>query len=241
VRWRSGWTCILGSTLAVVGGGAAEAWRREPCPAAYRAGVPILVGSTIRVEIAGGRAGALLDDAIGMWEECTGYGEEFPRFVTAGDADAAIVARLETLAPGAGRCGMIARGEIVVFASVRTHDGVLLPCGDLAANLAHELGHVLGLADQADDRRCREHLMAPLSEHSLTTGRAAGRRAQPSECRAVAARWLTWNELAGVKDEVLADATLRPNASRTPDRPCTLSSSGGSVVAAARAPDLERQ
>jgi hypothetical protein len=186
--------CALAILLA--GGPPATAGQGEPCPVTYRPDLPIMVGSTIRLELAVGVSEDLVASAVGMWRECPGYGESFPRFVTDGEGDMTLTVRRESRTTGAAHCAYIGRREIVLFDQVRTHDGVVLSCGRLEPYLAHELGHVLGLADQKGGRRCQPHVMAPILEESLARARPDGRRVQPAECRAADQRWLTGSELA---------------------------------------------
>ncbi len=55
----------------------------------------------------------------------------------------------------------------------------------MAQNLAHELGHVLGLNDAGDDNRCRYRIMG------WVIPRKPFRAVHPEECRSVGQRWLT--------------------------------------------------
>jgi hypothetical protein len=171
---------------------------RELCPVTHRTDLPIMVGSTIRLEVAPGVPDDLVPDAIAQWSACSAYGESFPRFVLEGQGDATVGVRLETRVPGAAHCGYYGRREIVLFSEVRTHNGVVLPCRHLDKYLAHELGHVLGLADHAGGRRCRAHIMAPIFVESLGPRGQDRRQVQEEECLGVARRWLTWRELAAL-------------------------------------------
>jgi hypothetical protein len=61
-----------------------------------------------------------------------------------------------------------------------------VPCGSLPQNLAHELGHVLGLGDIQNRGSCRTEIMG-----FVTPTSAYRRRVTPQECTAAGSRWLT--------------------------------------------------
>lgn len=202
------------AAATLLGGPALPAAEGKRCPVTHRPDLPIMVGSAIRLEPGPGADAALVAAAIAQWEACPGYGESFPRFVTEGVADVVWEVRFESRSSGAARCGYLGRREIVLFSTVRTHDNRLLECRGQDAFLAHELGHVLGLADQGADRRCRVHVMAPIHLETLLKGTAGERGVQESECRAAGERWLTWSELedggVGLPGGVPEVASSRP-------------------------------
>lgn len=162
------------------------------CPVEYRDSVPVRLASTIRLDLSPEVPREVVDRAIQLWEGCEGYGEDFPRFVLRGQADRSIRARFEQGRPGDGRCASLFRGEIVLYATAHDASGRLRTCGAPGENLAHELGHVLGLGDVTKRRGCRLRIMSP-----LLTGPSknlAGRAVQPEECRAVSDHWWTRSE-----------------------------------------------
>ena len=61
-----------------------------------------------------------------------------------------------------------------------------MPCGSLPQNLAHELGHVLGLGDLQNRGSCRTEIMG-----FVTPTSAYRRRVTRQECIAAGSRWLT--------------------------------------------------
>jgi hypothetical protein len=235
-------TCLVVLVFAVTP--APASGKREPCPVTHRPDVPIMVGSTIRLEVEPGVPGDLVPDAIAQWSACSGYGESFPRFVLEGEGDATVGVRLETRVPGAAHCGYYGRREIVLFTEVRTHNGIVLPCPHLDKYLAHELGHLLGLADQGEDRRCRAHIMAPIFVESLGPRGRERRQVQEEECLGAARRWLTWEELAAlgaVEVEMLrAQAGLPVGSSPRAGIPRSGRGSRGRLAAPPR-PHLESQ
>jgi hypothetical protein len=189
---------VCAAVMSVSGPQSAGSEPMNICNARPRVAVPVMVGDAIRLEPLPGLDRTVLHDAISYWQACSGYGHRFPRIVTEGEGDIEIAVKLERRKPGNGHCATLAHTEIVLFTKVRTASGALVSCGNLEEKLAHELGHVLGLADLPRDGRCPEHLMAPIELSSLVRGSAVQRRAQPAECELASARWLTWSEVAGV-------------------------------------------
>ena len=74
----------------------------------------------------------------------------------------------------------------------------------LHENLAHELGHVLGLGDAATSRGCHLRIMSPI--HEARDKNLAGRSVHPEECLAVSYHWLTWDERELEERKALAAA-----------------------------------
>jgi len=128
----------------------------------------------------------VLDAALAAWRSCPASGTGFPAFAGAARERSVVNVRYVAGNSQEGRCGYFAGSEIVLFASARDRLGRTVPCGSLATNLAHELGHVLGLKDAPLDPRCRQYVM---SGDDTRPGR--GRLVQPQECAAADAHWLT--------------------------------------------------
>ena len=74
----------------------------------------------------------------------------------------------------------------MLYAETADSGGRTLHCGDLTQNLAHELGHVLGLA-HVDGRNCPAQIMGMVDLRS-------SREVSSAECTAAGAAWLTYSE-----------------------------------------------
>ena len=86
-------------------------------------------------------------------------------------------------------------------------------CGDLALNLAHELGHALGLAAQ-DHPAYATTIMADLEPGNLFQ-----RAITAEECRLAGRRWSTLIELASRDAPTIHDAPLGAGTERAePER-----------------------
>jgi len=169
-----------------------EAEPAAACPVAYRDAAPVRLATAIRLDVDGSVPERIVERAISLWKACSGYGDEFPRFVLRGEADRSFRVRFERRRAGEGHCATLFRGEIVVYRSARDTRGRHRPCGALEENLAHELGHVLGLGHGTPRPECGQRIMSILS--TTDDKNLAGRSAHPEECRAVSEHWLTWAE-----------------------------------------------
>jgi hypothetical protein len=146
----------------------------------------------VRLAPAVGRAAAMWNDAA-----CRGAGG-FPRFVSAGEeADRTIaVVWHDGLSPrDPTSCGSFAGDQIHLYGRARDPlSGRVAGCGHrerVAETLAHELGHVLGLLDQAA-AGCGGQIMSRVVRSA--DGAIRGRRVQPEECRAADEKFVTAEE-----------------------------------------------
>lgn len=145
-----------------------------------------LMASTIGLVADASLPAGTLESALAAWHGCPGAGVAFPVLSSVSRAAGAVRVRFVSGGSQGGRCGYFSGAEIVLFASAVDRAGRAVPCGSPAANLAHELGHVLGLADAPRDARCAGFIM------SADDPRPGHRRAvQPAECSAVDAHWRT--------------------------------------------------
>ncbi len=142
--------------------------------------------------------------ALAAWANCPEYGWGFPALQLTGEGTRELWLDFDPRATGEGRCGAFTGRRIVLFARMRTATGEVLPCGALDANLAHELGHALGLAD-ARGPGCRHHAMASIDR------RRGDRRPQPAECAALDRHWSTWRERTDLR---LAEAAAHDQLTR---------------------------
>lgn len=126
-----------------------------------------------------------IDQAIEYWSSCSNYGHDFPLFVhgRAAAESRTITIRYEMWSQ-TRRCASF-QGPIITLYASAAGEGRPRSCRNMAQNLAHELGHVLGLNDADDDNRCRYHIMGWI------TPRKPFRAVHPEECRSVGQRWLT--------------------------------------------------
>ncbi len=136
----------------------------------------------------------LVTEAIELWEACPGYGTDFP-FFEHGNV------RLRTLevvfSPKRGTnatCAYFRGNRIVLFTETIDSTGRLLACGDVARNLAHELGHVLGL-DHVDRRHCPNQIMGMVDTSPRNHAKVSS-----AECAAAGAAWLTHSEYERAED-----------------------------------------
>jgi hypothetical protein len=148
----------------------------------------VLHGDTIGLLFEDPRLEPVVGKAISLWQSCRAYGEDFPHLVAGmpGTRPLTVEVRKQSVTDS---CGTFSGNRIVLFESARTEGGLLRPCGSLASNLAHELGHAFGLGDSPRETRCQNHIMA-----RLDFGNLVGRRVQPRECHVVGERWLTFAE-----------------------------------------------
>jgi hypothetical protein len=187
---------LLAAVLLAVSGSAARAADPPACASALPGS---LLASAIGIEADPSLPPGVLEAALASWRHCPTAGTGFPEFTAPVASRSAVRVRYVAGNSGELRCGTFAGEEIVLFASAVDRARHPVPCGSLAENLAHELGHVLGLLDAPAVASCRTFIMAPAD---FRPGHA--RQVQPQECAAADSHWRTESEGA-----VLANAWRR--------------------------------
>jgi hypothetical protein len=184
-RWRRRRAVALGSLLLLVA--AAPALAESRCVRAKPGGPEL--GDAIGLVVGEGPPGdrqaaaAVLVEALDFWRACPEFGRRFPAIDAGIVAGRTYVVRFAGYSAGT-RCGYVRGNTIVVHAAARA-GGQLVSCGRPARVLAHELGHVLGLADAPLDAGCDWGIMSAVDIHHRDRPRVL-----PGECRAVEGRWL---------------------------------------------------
>jgi hypothetical protein len=163
-----------------------------------RAGPPV-VGDVIGLASDGPGSTRLIEEALAAWRSCANYAADFPRLLVVDSAapqgktpipTSLLQVRLIPGNSGNQRCGIFRGRTIVLYVSALTSSGEVRSCGSMALNLAHELGHALGLGDSDDVAACDGTIMADLSSRNIFR-----RAVSAEECRLAGRRWLTFAEL----------------------------------------------
>lgn len=141
----------------------------------------------------------VIEKALALWRGCPNYGADFPGLVVGDDRDlllhelgATSLIEVEMVAGVSpdGRCGHFRGNRILLYGSARTSTGARRSCRSSAMNLAHELGHALGLSDSPDTPACEQTIMS-----SVESSNAFRRAVSPQECSAAGVVWQTFAEM----------------------------------------------
>lgn len=187
--------------------GAGEPACHEPPPRSPIAGesIGLVYGPEIGRDV--------VDEAITLWRSCPNHRSDFPALLH-GQGTATITLVLAPGNSGSKRCGSFRGRTITLYRWARTSDRSVRSCGSLALNLAHELGHALGLADAHERPGCSRTIMADLEEGNLFR-----RDVTAEECRLAGERWRTLVELALDADPVEGTAPSDRPAQTLPAQP----------------------
>jgi hypothetical protein len=132
----------------------------------------------------------VIEDAIAYWRRCDQYAVGFPGFAIGGGQGRRVEIVIDKEGPGPGYCGVFSGETVVIYRRAVVADSVVL-CPPVDRLLAHELGHVLGLADIDGRAGCPTFIMS-----EIVGNRPPLQRVSNEECAAVARRWLTSDERA---------------------------------------------
>jgi hypothetical protein len=146
-----------------------------------------------------------IQTSAGYWSSCSGYGSEIPTFQIGGSGGipVTIIKVVGNSTARDGSCGVsaitpqnrtIVRAEITIW--TREADGD--SCEPLTDVIAHEFGHLLGLANAPAGVECRGHIMG---ERTLGSTRTV----QSDDCDVADIMWETYPE-ANPPSDPLCDA-----------------------------------
>lgn len=210
-RVRLGPPAILSTAWLFLFLGSAIAAPSYASKCAVLAPQPAAIGETISLVGDGRLPEQVLHAAIERWRQCPNYGKGFPEFVVGAEGSRRVRVEFHKSAIGRNRCGDF-RGQVIrLFGGFERENGAVELCLSIVDNLAHELGHALGLRDAANSFACQLTIMA-----GLTPSNVHARSVTREECRAADRRWSTFFELGRVAE--LPGPVLRASIDATEAR-----------------------
>jgi hypothetical protein len=152
-----------------------------------------VVGDQIFLQPGSGVAPSLINGAIGQWSSgCSGsMGSDFPNLVNGSNPNAPTYNVVMGGNSPDSSCGRT-QGTTITLYTTATDGATRFDCGSMTLNLAHEIGHVLGLADAPGATACQFHIMAGINRDN-----AFSRSVQGDECTQVDFKWRTSAESSG--------------------------------------------
>jgi hypothetical protein len=146
-------------------------------------------GAAVGVSFDASVSPAVVREAIDLWQGCANFGLGFPAVVEGGQGMRTVHVKLLPHGNGGYKCGTFRGSEIRLYGFYTDRNGRTRSCGSVAQNLAHELGHALGLDDAPSGATCQSTIMAP-----LTANNERRRRPSDAECSLVGQKWITPSE-----------------------------------------------
>lgn len=146
----------------------------------------------------------VISRAIDAWSQCSNYSADFPKLLDGRPGDQVLQIVWDSGNSGTDRCGTILGRTVTLYRFARDSKGRNVPCGDRGLNLAHEIGHALGLRDSPRTLACDGGLMARLSEANRFD-----RRVTKEECSLAGQRWLTFAEVDRDDDGIIHERPRR--------------------------------
>lgn len=171
--------------ITIVASLAADRGRLPAECASVREG-SVYVGESVGILTDPGIEAEAVRRAVEFWRACPRYGLDFPSFVLGGIGTRTIRVEDGGRNVSSARCGSFNGATITLYRFAVSPNGRRVFCGPLALNLAHELGHVLGLQHPNGGAQCSGDIMARINGIN-----AKGRRVSPEECRVVGEKWRT--------------------------------------------------
>ena len=151
-------------------------------------------GDQIQLIPGSGFDASLIDGAISMWDSgCSGQmGIDFPALQNGGSGGAAYTVTMGGINTENAHCGEHTGNTVILYTASTDAAGTRQSCGNTTMNLAHEIGHILGLDDAPQGTQCQHHIMAWINHNN-----AYSRSVSSEECIKVDSKWKTSHEPTG--------------------------------------------